>query len=182
MGTIVDSVIGFLFSIPKSDEFEGMGVSTEIGVWATKNANKADADGLIAAAMAESIVKHFNKWKAVSFTDPKKAWMNGGEGCLINSEKGITLKRLPENKGDKYRFNGMVLIHPKGELALSSKAERFIITAYEKISVKVQAAEKAAKIAKDNMDRLDRAWNIAEDLLGFKREENGALVPQKTAE
>lgn len=53
-----------------------------------------------------------------------------------------------------------------------------VLAAYLKMQAKVQAAEQAAAEAKARMEQNEFLWNVAEDMLGLKRNEYGALVPK----
>lgn len=77
------------------------------------------------------------------------------------------------------KFYGDLFVN---DMKMDRRSEDIIVFAYHKIKTQVIAAEKAAQEAKAAMERNEQAWNLAEKILGMKRNEFGALVPIQTAE
>ena len=63
------------------------------------------------------------------------------------------------------------------DVPMSSKNITKIYKAWKELSDKAAEAERVAKLAAKKMEDNERAWNLAEELLGMKRNELGALVP-----
>jgi hypothetical protein len=64
---------------------------------------------------------------------------------------------------------------------VNASAKREILNGYERIQRRVKAAKAVADRAQEDMKKNEAAWNLAEKLLGMKRNEFGALVPITTA-
>jgi hypothetical protein len=157
--------------------------------WALRNANKASADDIIAAAVAQSFASHFEDWTITGdILDAETAYTEGrinyyGGIILCNHLKDVQITRIPfekynYNKPNEYYWKRLKV----NEIEVSEEAERIIISAYKQILTRVQAAKKIASDAEKAMKRNEEAWNLAERLLGMKRNEFGALVPVKTVE
>lgn len=146
--------------------------------WAEANCRKASAEGIIAAAIVQSFAKDLSVWENENFNDAEIAYRRG-TGSLKYPEKNITLTRKAEYKfnpygPDFYRFNGMTV----NDISMTKEAEKYILRNYESLAIKLRKAEETAERVKAEIDHTERAWNLAETLLGFKRNEQGALVPQ----
>lgn len=151
--------------------------------WCLRNANKATPDGIIAAAIIESIAKHFDDWayRAVDYYAHDKNWVDdckkfGISECLVNKRLVNEIKDLSvhwHSNGTFYYVNGTPLNWDEG---------RLIVQQFTKLQEKHNAVKAAAAKAIADQKRNEAAWNLAEKLLGMKRNEHGALVPIKTVE
>lgn len=151
--------------------------------WARYNANKCSADDIIAAAVVQSFAKHFEDWKSSG------RWINSWtyddyRTCprLVNEKAGIEVRQdVGEDRQgyDASYFDKGLYVNG---VKVSKKQASFIRFNWIKMATQVEATKKAAADAKAEMERNETAWNLAEKLLGMKRNEFGALVPAKTVE
>jgi hypothetical protein len=167
--------------------------------WSRRNADVATPDDIIAAAIMQSFAKDFKDWKGSEYLagDAKQAYKTGQYDVMIpnpstdqmktvtlrNSKTGIQIIRGVFHRSmydgpDKYWY-GKTFVDG---VELDERQAQKLMRAYLAILKQVQATEEAARQAKRVMDRNEAAWNLAEKLLGMKRNEFGALVPVKTAE
>jgi hypothetical protein len=145
--------------------------------WALKNAKKASAEEIIVAAVIQSFAKDFGDWESDGFSNPKAGYqMSGGLGLLTNKKKKVVIARRAQKKGDKYRFYGLTI----NDITISFAMSKLVVTHWEKVFCQVMKAKTVAERAKNEMDISEKAWNLAENLLGFERTETGALVPKET--
>lgn len=159
--------------------------------WSQANADLTTPDEIIAAAIAKSFASHWEDWSHLDcFTgDVKQAYKIKGrydeEVSIRNNKAGVVVmrkivgKRLNDYGGWGGKCYGDLFVN---DIKMDRRSEDIIVFAYHKIKTQVIAAEKAAQEAKAAMERNERAWNLAEKLLGMKRNEFGALVPVQTAE
>lgn len=170
--------------------------------WAVKNASIATPDQLIAGAVLESIAKHFEDWELHSETlsyrqyvhhsreeweRRRKEWYAkwselGGQvnyymvnRVLENKKTGVRVsyRKTGENTRDMFYVNGVSICNEEGEK---------IALGHLKLQDAYERAQAAAAEAKWQMEENEKKWNLAESLLGKKRDEFGTLVPIKTVE
>jgi hypothetical protein len=158
--------------------------------WAARNADMCQADEIIAASIAASLAKDINDWKATGCFEPeyenRRSWFSSHTlPRLANSSKDLRVEfetriyRIhPEKLARVARLKGTRV----NGIEVSSAAAGVIYDAWQKVTKRVQAAEEAAAKAKADMAKQEAAWNLAEKLLGMKRNEHGALVPVQTVE
>ena len=167
--------------------FEPLPITVE--TWAEHNANRATPDGIIAATVVELFVKDFDGWSA---KDLEKFSRYGGTYVeaarnkyspqLFHKGKNIDIK-FGVKKWEEGEYDGTKCADWCSEgttvngLAVELKAARYIAAGWEKIAKQQEKLKTAAARAKANMERNEAAWNLAEKLLGMKRNEQGALVP-----
>lgn len=150
-------------------------------------------DDIIEAACINSIARDFDAWKKTLVKDGYEAMrkmvtktgqpmmMGGMEHHFIystyvlkNEDKNITLMWEENAYCDKrkdYKVNG---------IAFPEKNGYAVICAWEKLRRERAQAKAKADAALAEMQRLESAWDLAENLLGLKRNEFGALVPVET--
>lgn len=162
--------------------------------WSMRHAGKASPDDIIAAAIIESFAKDFDDWKGScpEGIAAKERVCNEGDirdsgATLVNRKKKITIAtkwvKGRSREGDglnpwHYSCSGMCV----NDVPLDAINARRIIQAHDRLKFRVEAAKEAARKAKADMERNEAAWNIAENLLGMKRNEHGALVPIQAVE
>lgn len=161
--------------------------------WSACNANKATPDDIIAAAVIQSFAKDFEHWSGnLSANLPShRICCNAGSEpdghVLKNSKKNLTLISK-YHKGKSRDNDGLnpFYYHNKGllvnEIPLQPDAAKRVLRAYQEVKQRVDRVKAVADKAKEDMERNETAWNLAEKLLGMKRNEFGALVPIKTVE
>jgi hypothetical protein len=170
---------------------------TPVERWALRNCNRATPDGLIASAIVESFAKDFKDWDGdisnvstkigkvcCSEGDPR---VSAASAKLTNHKKKIVISagwvrgKSRDNDGLNpwyFHSDGLTV---NGE-SLEEQAADYIVSNWRTIKQRVEAANAAAEKAKRDMERNEKKWNLAEDLLGMKRNEFGALVPKVSVE
>ncbi len=156
-------------------------------LWAETHAKKTTPDEIIAAAIVESLAKDFKAWhfmgefyQRYSSSKPKmtKLWREGDDPLEIVFLFRQTISSDGYSTVYKYKVIGCEI----NGVRLNNIAFGLIYDAYQNISVKVRAAEAAAAKALKEQQENETKWNIAENLLGMKRTELGALVPQENGQ
>jgi hypothetical protein len=158
--------------------------------WAEHNSRKASADGLIASAIIESFAKDFKSWRFEGEFHQrhsssrlfKKTTLSRKVPCKKHIE--IVFLFRETNKSDAYNsiYKYQVIGCEVNGIRIEEKAFKAILTSWNNLVVQVKATEAAAEEAKRNMEAEEAKWNLAEGLLGMKRNGLGALVPVKTVE
>jgi hypothetical protein len=153
--------------------------------WAFRHKDRCKPDEIIAAAIVQSIAKDFGDWefyahscygsKPTDWDAPKYAIV---DRRLVNKTKGLALYYLRDYSNGKYfrknfYINGTQIADYCGDA---------IMNRYDEVEKRVTAVKQAEAKALADMKRNEDAWNLAESLLGMKRNEYGALVPVQTAE
>lgn len=147
-------------------------------------------DQMIAAGIIQSFAKEFDDWNDMHFTSADHAKsVNDGKAILYNRKKDIQLKRVIKRDYNidcyhshnykAYKFADGVYVNG---VLLDRESSKLVIEQWERISAQVAEAKKVAAAAKKAMEENEKKWNIAESLLGMKRNEHGALVPIVTIE
>lgn len=148
-------------------------------------------DGIIEAACINSIARDFDAWTRTCVRDgykehSKMLTKTGREMMhhmdsryiystymLKNEEKNIVITWEGNSYSDKYKdykVNGVQFPDKNGYA---------IVSAYENLRMERVRAKAKADAALAEMKRLEGAWDLAENLLGLKRNEFGALVPKE---
>jgi hypothetical protein len=165
-----------------------------VETWSQANASLTSPEQIIVAAVIESFAKDFESWTVNPYI-VGNAHFAYASGCyedhdysrkftaIRNDKAGITLKRRIREKynyesSNKYYYEESYI----NDLELPDRLSQEILRAYRRVLVRVQAAKQAAETARLNMEKNEAAWQLAEKLLGMKRNEQGALVPVKTVE
>lgn len=154
--------------------------------WAVKNSKKASAEEIIAAAIIQSFAVSFDKWEDHNFDNPEQAYDTAAGGYLHFPDKEIKIVRYSERKyyndvnkgGYKYRFNGLSV----DGVQMPKYLEKAIVDGWNKVAVRLKEAEAVNNRVKAEMVNTNKAWDMAEKLLGYKRNDQGALVPKETVE
>lgn len=168
--------------------------------WAYNNVDKTTPDQLIAGYIIQNIAKNFDNWKLekrpkeadghlytyyphkeaakryAEMNKPYEAW-EAKYGSFINrrlysSDINILYTKTSSDR-NTFTVNGVLISDTDGEM---------IIIAYNQLADKHKKAVEAAAKAKHDMEINEKKWNLAENLLGMRRNEFGALVPIQTAE
>lgn len=182
-----------MFNVIKS-LFKPLPTADLVEVWALRNANRATPDGIVAAAIVQSFAKDFKDWRHEG-SELEAAWLkswpmdNKPYARLVNQKKGIAVnvtflqKKVKDRKfttlRQEYYVPNTVIVDG---VEISYEESQVIISRFLRIQQQVKQAQQAAATAQANMERNEAAWNLAERLLGMKRNEHGALVPIQTAE
>lgn len=149
-------------------------------------------DQLIAAHCVESFARNFDDWAPRNLEigwGHYSSWNEAPRRTLTNDKDNITIEfenlRQEQERGHKYKLNpekATVRAKGKKSVVLDAKSSRHIIESWDKIYVvKIKAKEVADK-ALAAMKENETKWNIAEQLLGMKRNKLGALVPANQVE
>lgn len=155
--------------------------------WATA----ATPDDIIEASIIQSIAKDFDDWKMMSRpsglpvnkSDRHQEWYNRWHkyhsnanmftcNAVLQNEKKNLLIAFRENYYDEIHDTFYV-----NDVSLPTDKGRKIVEAYNKIKSARARVKREADARLAEMKRLEQAWNLAESLLGMKRNEFGALVP-----
>lgn len=158
--------------------------------WANQHKDKASADQIIASAIIQSFAKDFKHWQFVGEFAQRHSsrdkFKSASLSRKIPTKKHIVIDFLFEetDAGDTYStiYKYKVIGCEVNGIQIDDSAFKAIITAWHNIAVQVRATEAAAEAAKKSQEVLDKKWNLAEDLIGMKRNRNGLLVPKKQAE
>jgi hypothetical protein len=159
--------------------------------WATSNANKASADDLIAGAIIQSFAKDYSKWQFVGKFEQKGLsrdhhFVSTSLSRKIPGKKHIEIaflfKQTSYDSDGYTHHNYKVCGCEVNGIRLEDKAFKAIYKNWVNIGVKVRAAEEQAMRSEAAMKENETKWNLAEDLLGYKRNGTGLLVPKKQAE
>ncbi len=145
-------------------------------------------DDIICAAIIQSIAKDFDDWKLerIGGLTPDAAAKRRAEVfgyhdpnlcILVNRKKDIKVSFCLNDFEDRVvkggKVNGVDMAIPR----LND-----IFQAYDKLKQERARLKRHAAAAVSRMEREEKAWNLAEHLLGMKRNEHGALVPVVEAE
>jgi hypothetical protein len=155
--------------------------------WSQQHANKASPDGIIAATIVESLAAHWEDWVATDLEHKQGVYRRDLElvPSLVNNKKKITVSfgvREWTTRTDEYSPK---VFHKDWQsegtkvngVAIELKAARYIAAGYERLAKQQKALQERAAEAKRNMEANEAKWNLAEQLLGFKRTAEGVLVP-----
>jgi hypothetical protein len=156
--------------------------------WANHNAKKASADDLIAGAIIASFAKDHKHWKFVGNFKQDYIRYNDFVSTSLSRQMGnkkhikieFLFKYMEFETAPRYHYR-VVGCEVNG-VAVSNKAFKAILTAWQSIREKVKAAEAVAAKAKSEMETNEIKWSLAEELLGMKRNGLGVLMPVKTVE
>lgn len=170
------------------------GVSSTVSVedWANHNSNKATADELIAVGVIRKMKTDITCFKLISderesrytrdhyksyhvIIESSKHKLNIKVEC--NAVKGKSKDRDGLNPFWYYPGRNVKKAYVN-DVEISGAAGLQILLEFKRLNdVQKKAAEIAAK-ADLAMKLNEKKWNLAEELLGFERTENGALQPQ----
>jgi hypothetical protein len=164
--------------------------ATPVEKWATHNAKKASADDLIAAAIIQSFAKDFKHWKFVGQFSQRHDSSSGFQNTSITrkmpTKKHIEIVFLfrQTNSSDGYSniYKYKVIGCEVNGVRVSDTAFHAIYVSWNNIVAQVRRTEEVAAEAKASMEANETKWNLAESLLGMKRNGLGVLVPVKTVE
>lgn len=159
--------------------------------WAERHAKRCSADQLISAFIIQSIAKDVDDWESGSyglttgiagaaklFETYRDTFGRSADGVLRNRKKHMNVKSIlvlwdracGSTPSRHFMVNGVPFDDDEG---------RKIIEAYNKVALASRKAKEAADKALQEMKANETKWNLAEDLLGMKRNEFGALVPKE---
>lgn len=159
--------------------------------WANHNAKKATPDDLIAGAIVASFAKDFKCWKFEGEFQQKHNYHSDFRSTSLS-------RKVPTKKHVEIRFvfkkittsdgsgTTTYIYNPIGcevnGVRMSEAAYKYIYFHWNNVVVQVKRAEEVANQAKADMEANETKWNLAESLLGMKRDGFGTLQPVKTAE
>lgn len=163
---------------------------TPVEKWATHNAGRASADDLIAAAIIQSFAKDFKHWQFVGDFNQKHTSVGKFQNTSI-SRKVPTKKHIEiiflfkrteteASSGRSYKYKPIGC--EVNGVRVSDTAFHAIYVSWNNVVVQVRRTEEVALKAKASMEENETKWNLAESLLGMKRNGLGVLVPVKTVE
>ena len=180
--------LGFIPTVPRA--------ATVVERWAFHNANKASPDGLIASTIVEHFAKHFDKWEIVRtrFTyhadgdDNTKSCNRVRVGVVLYcnvilscDEKQLRVRLCFERVRTRRRYaDDLETVQTMAsafvnDVPIELKAGEFIYSNWEKLEKERAKAEELAAKIKAEQDLATRKWDLAENLLGMKRDRFGAL-------
>lgn len=164
--------------------------------WSLRNAKTCSADEIIAASIIQSFAKSFEDWSFKA--KPQPVGYRCANCTEIEKERrefvaqyahgNVRLNRVFVNKSKDIIFaywlqdNKTRTAFYVNGLSFPTELGQLIVAEFEKLDMAHQKAVAAAAKAKADMERNEKAWNLAERLLGMRRNEFGALVPIQTAE
>lgn len=144
------------------------------GIEGSRLANLTTPDRLVIEALILSVNKDYDTWK----------WRieeNSGEYndyytryCLSHADKNIKIQYKIHY--DEDTFQNLTVN------SISVDGAEDVIAAYERINNQRRIAQQTADRALEKMKVNEKKWNLAERLLGMKRNEFGALVPAVSVE
>lgn len=165
---------------------------------------KADnPDRLIASAIMRLFVEDFDKWMLTGNFDVLKD-KDAERGIRVESKgdhknwdvyKAVVLRHIErkisvqwgimrrardnDNMAPWEYFGSMcaIVVDPEGETELNLEVSNELAVSWRNLSSQAEAARKAAAEALLAQQLNERKWNMAERLLGMKRNDQGALVP-----
>lgn len=165
-----------------------------VEAWANHNAKKATPDDLIAGAIVTSFAKDFKHWKFVGEFNQRHGHPNGFRSTSL-TRKMVGKKHVEivfvfkHTKHSEWSGNGYSSIYKYvtigcevNGIRMTDAAFKYIYQNWQNIVVDVRRAEEVAARAKSNMQLNESKWDLAEGLLGMKRNGLGQLVPVKAAE
>jgi hypothetical protein len=161
-----------------------------VDAWAMRHQHRCSPDDIITAAIIQSIASNPDDWQFSGQLNYALSYVGhySQNATLTNKKKKIVITFIFE--GYAYKDKGKSYVQAKyracgcsvNGVELSHAHFKSVIRSWEALTSKLKAAKDAADKAKSEMDRNEQAWNIAESLLGMKRNEHGALVPVKEVE
>jgi hypothetical protein len=163
---------------------------TPVERWANHNAKICSPEQLVEAHVINSIARDFEDWELVT---KRNYWSDSIDFSKFDSVHAGSVDRILRNRRKHRNVKSVTIFWehvPNGQhrnfnvnnVPFSANEGRNIWEAYRKIDEQRKATARIAAKALEDQKRLDRRWNLAEELLGFKRDEHGALVPVKTVE
>jgi len=163
---------------------------TTVELWVAHCSMKTTPDDLIAGAIIPSFAKDFKHWKFVGEFHQRYTNSSGFKSTSLTRkmvgkkhvEIVFVFKNTRHSNGYDAIYKYKVIGCEVNGIRISDRAFRAIYDAWQGVVVKVRAAEAAAAEAKLAMEMNEKKWDIAEGLLGMKRNKQGALVPVKTVE
>ncbi len=159
--------------------------------WAMMHANRCTPDDIIAAHYIELIAREFDNFKLIhrySFQQKDFERFTGHpDWCLVYQPKAGRKfpARIFWKTSEEYKDRKSIKRHHNFEIdkvKIDEAAGNRIVAAYKDVEEKWKVAKEAAKKAAEELAINEAKWNLAERLLGMKRNEHGALVPIQTAE
>jgi hypothetical protein len=167
-------------------------VESQIEQWASESSKITSPDRLIAAGVVRGFATHFDDWKVVKGGDYKSvtSWERPREvqTVLKNEKKSLSINfsvrfrkgRSRDGDGNPpwhWHANGIGIVKVNG-ISIDDEAGQFIYRSWCRVEEEVQKARLIAATAKADAEINEAKWALAEDLLGYRREANGALVPK----
>ncbi len=143
-------------------------------------------DRLISAHFIESFVKDFDNWRAgKDVKEDKKVLIDRHqhefEVFLKNRKTGLRIEWEMKREYDVKSYHHFgVIKHSKTKvkgIPLDPQESERIFLSWIKIKKQHDETKRVAAAALAKMKEEDAKWNLAESLLGLKRNEFGALVP-----
>jgi hypothetical protein len=162
---------------------------TPVEKWSLHNAKKATPDDLIAGAIVSSFAKDFKCWKFEG--EFHQRHNSGGHNKTTLTFRKVTkknvdivfvFKQTTSNDGYSTVYKYKVIGCEVNGVRMTEAAFRYIYTNYQNIVVQVRRAEQVAAEAKAAMEANEKKWDLAEGLLGMKRDGFGRLMPVTTVE
>jgi hypothetical protein len=164
-----------------------VGYAETVEEWSERLAPTTSPDRLIAAAIVESFAKEGDKWTHHSHLLVPQDWRWAGnhKSCVFKmghkSRKGLEVEititvRSRDNDGASPWLPETFEVSVKG-VPLSEEVSVWLVKEFRRLETAHQKALEAAAAAKAEMERNEKLWNIAENMLNMKRLPSGALVP-----
>jgi len=156
-------------------------------------------DRMLAGAVLHNLAAHFSDWylegkfthssssTVYKLTPNTRNYALFRERTLTNVSKDLKVlvhqvvkSRDKDDMGpwvDTGRYQVKV-----NDLFLDEAISRYMVQEIERLVTAHETAVRVAEQTKAEMEAADKKWDLFERLTGFKREENGALVPVNTIE
>jgi hypothetical protein len=158
--------------------------------WANHNSKKCTADDLIAGAVVASFAKHYKQWKFEGEFNQRHSNPSGFQPTKLSfkvpTKKHVEIVFLfkEADLGDAYStiYRYTVIGCEVNGVRVTDAAFKYIYTNWNNLVVQMKHAEEVAAKAKADMEDNEKKWNLAENLLGMKRDGLGRLMPVKTVE
>ena len=153
--------------------------------WAMRHKDRCSADQIIAAHCINSIAKDVNDWKLIRPGDDWDEWYDlfqrykfehGVDSLLINRQRHKNVKSVHIFYNRQFGKNPNRFFYING-VKFNDYDGREIIDSYLKVKAQKEEVERVAARALREQQLLEQKWNMAEELLGMKRNEFGALEP-----
>lgn len=178
------------FSWGTGPECEAHDNRTPAEKWAMKNSNLCSPEELVAAHIIQSIAKDFDDWKLIEKDTqgwPTTSDFHSKWNTVDSYHYGIS--RMLQNRHKRKNVKAVTIFFRRlnndhcdfniNNTPFDDQTGQRIVAAFDEIKQKRDKAERIARRVLEEQKALDARWNLAESLLGMKRNEHGALVPEK---
>jgi hypothetical protein len=163
--------------------FLGQAPVQSVEQWSDRVAPLCSPEQLIAAHIKQDIAKNFDKWRINKILTPdarmrhEAKFLPGVEKRVFNyvltDGDIVILYRDQSYNYDREFYENFYI----GYIEFPNDAGQSILATYNLVKAQWSELERKRRAAEKAMIDNERRWNLAEHLLGMKRNEYGALVP-----